>query len=555
MERRAGAGGVPAATLALVCAFAAALSGACADPTTAYHRQFEYLRRVGGEALEDGQLEDARDHYVEATSLASFAAATDFEQLDALTHLVAALRELGEFDGASGYAETANQLLGRQRLTGGGLLSPLAGVGGAWMLERARLEAATADLLSAEATLREFFVLRGDSGGEPREAAEAYWLLGELCLARGRTDEARNDFRRAAESVDAVIDAQDAMLASSILFRAAETELAVGRIAKARAWIDRSRPGGIATPASRTGLLLTLGLVDGAERNIDRALLRLDDSLERMSGEDPGATDVAVPARAIHLASLVYGSSGSKLQRVVARALAASRSGPPLRAIEAGREAFQVGSDLFDAGARAAGLGVMEQARQAIAVALEDRPHDLRTEVDFRLAQALARVDHLAEASARCDDLLAATPALAEEMRATHTRRLMLCGQIEARHDDPARAREIYGRAVMLAEESGLPPVVRLELLLRLAGLAHREGRDAEEQKLFERALVFVVPGIYDRLSELLGEAYGEQGPFQPSSAAARLAHTAARMPAHVLVASALQNVAEQLGDSPPASR
>ena len=559
MVRRAGAGRASAATFAFAwasaCVSAAALVGGCAVPTVAYHRQFDYLLRVGGEAEAAGRYPEAQEHFAEAASLAPFAAATDFEIIGALTHLVAAERQLGRFDEAQAHARTASQALARQRIEGGGLVSPLARVGGSWMLERARLEAAIADLVAAEATLREFFEIRGDSGGDAREAAEAYWLLGELCLARGRSDEARGAFRRAADSVDALDLPRDALLQSSILYRAAETELALGRIAAARARIDESRPGGVAAPASRTGLLLTLGLVDGSEHNVERARARLDQSLEQMSGDDPGAADVATPARAIHLASVVYGLSGSKLLPVIARALAASRQGPPLRTIEAGREAFGIGSELFAAGDRTTGLRAMEQARQSVIAALGDWHHDLRTEIDFALAQGLAQVGSLDDASLRCEDVLAATPRLAGEMRDSQTRRLMACGQIEARNHQPARARETYGRAVVLADEGGLPPAVRLELLLQLAGLAHREGRDAEEQKLFERALVFVVPGIYDRLSDLLDQAYGDLGPFQPSSAAARLAHTAARMPAHVLVASALQNVAERLGESPPASR
>ena len=40
------------------CALLVVAASGCANPTTAYHRQFEYLRRVGDEALAEGRVED-----------------------------------------------------------------------------------------------------------------------------------------------------------------------------------------------------------------------------------------------------------------------------------------------------------------------------------------------------------------------------------------------------------------------------------------------------------------------------------------------------------------
>jgi hypothetical protein len=103
----------------------------------------------------------------------------------------------------------------------------------------------------------------------------------------------------------------------------------------------------------------------------------------------------------------------------------------------------------------------------------------------------------------------------------------------------------------MIVDEDAGAPGVRIELLLRLAALAHQENRDAEEEKLFDRALAFVLPGVYDHLEKLLIAAYAPYGTTQPSSAAARLAHAAARTPVYSVEAPQLQALAKKLSEQP----
>ena len=147
------------------------------------------------------------------------------------------------------------------------------------------------------------------------------------------------------------------------------------------------------------------------------------------------------------------------------------------------------------------------------------------------------------------------TELLSARARVSQPERLLSCGRIAARRKDLASARKALGRALMIVEEDAGAPGVRIELLVRLAALAHEERREAEEEKLFDRLLAFVLPGVYDHLEMLLVDAYAPYGSTQPSSAAARLAHSAARTYAYAVEAPQLQALAEKLSEKPPAAR
>jgi tetratricopeptide (TPR) repeat protein len=558
------------AIVALLCCipFASQLALGCANPTTAYHRQFEYLRDVGDEALAEGRLEEAHEHLSDAAQLARIAGASELEFIEALTRLTQASRRLGRLSEASRQARTASRVLARHRLVDGSGGRALARVGGSYLLERARLEIALGDLAAAEVALVDFFRLRGEAGGNARDATEARWLRGELWLARGLSSQtqtqiqAQAEFRSARDSARSLDQVRDRPLVGYVAFRVAEAELASGRTSRATALVDEMRPGGmIVAPALRPGMLLLQARIDVAQGNRDRASVRLAESLILLApgddDADAGTADVSAPARAIFVASLVFDAaqSGEKLREAVARALDIAEGSSSLRSIHAGREAVTVGRELFDAGARQVGLQTMGRGRQIIALGLRGNDHEALVAVDFELAAALADADRLKAASARCDALVEASERLADPVRLELPERLLACGQIHARRGDATSARRIFARALLLGGDAPLEPQLRMELLLRMGALAHQQKRESEEDKLFERVLALILPGSHERVSELLVDTYRSLGWFAPSSAAARLAHVAARHPVYTAEARPLQAIAEELGDrAPPAS-
>ncbi len=558
----AGVGQLRFAIRALVCCapLLSLVAGGCANPTTAYHRQFEYLRRVGDEALAEGRIEKAHEHLREAAQLAQIAAVTELEFIEALTRLTQASRRLGRLSEAHRYAKTASQVLARYRLAGGGNRWSLGRVGGDYLLERARLETALGDLAAAEAALEGFFRQRGETGGDVRDSTEAHWLRGELRLARGLDVEAQAEFRAALKSARALDEDRDAPLAGYVLFRVAEAEIADGRIAAATALVDKTRPGGIAAPVLRPGLLLVKARIDLAQRNRQRATVRLGEALDLLASDEAGlAGDLAAPARAVFVASLVFEAarSGKELAGAVGRALDLVDGASALAALHAGRHAVVVGRELFDTRARRVGLETMSHGRRVIAEALRGHDHEVLVAVDFEIVKALAESARLPAAASRCTVLIEASERLADPVRLDTPARLLACGQIHARLGDAAQARKVFARALSLGGEAPLEPQLQMELLLRMGVLAHQQKRDSEEDKLFERVLELVVPGSYERVSELIVETYGSLGWLAPSSAAARLAHVAARLPVYTVEAGPLQSIAQQLGDrqSPPASR
>ena len=188
---------------------------------------------------------------------------------------------------------------------------------------------------------------------------------------------------------------------------------------------------------------------------------------------------------------------------------------------------------------------------------MPEHDHEVLVAVDFEIVKALAESARLPAAASRCTVLIEASERLADPVRLDTPARLLACGQIHARLGDAAQARKVFARALSLGGEAPLEPQLQMELLLRMGVLAHQQKRDSEEDKLFERVLELVVPGSYERVSELIVETYGSLGWLAPSSAAARLAHVAARLPVFTVEAGPLQSIAQQLGDrqSPPASR
>jgi tetratricopeptide (TPR) repeat protein len=525
----------------------------CADPTVAYHRQFEYLRRIGDEALAEDRLEDARTSMLEASKLAGISAATDLEFIDTLTKLTRACRELGLRGEALAHANRASRALARYRLEQGGASSGVYRVGAAYLLERGRLEIALGDFVAAEAALTDFVRIRGDGGGDERESTEAEALLGELRLARGLDQEARANFRTSLEQARGLGERDQALFGFALL-RVAEAKLARKRAASAAALTAEARPEGVAVSAVRPGLLLMLGRIAASGNNKERAVARLEEGLELLASGDPVfQKEIAAPARAVALAAQLFdpATQADALASAALRALDVAEGGSPLRRMQAGRSALAAGRVLFDAGSWGAGVQIMIDGRNAIANSVGDRPHDALVEADFEIATAFAQRNRLAEASRRCDGLVELSSRLSDRARALQPQRLLRCGRIAARASDTARAREAFGRALMIVDEDAGAPGVRIELLLRLAALAHQENRDAEEEKLFDRALAFVLPGVYDHLEKLLIAAYAPYGTTQPSSAAARLAHAAARTPGYSVEAPQLQALAKKLSEQP----
>jgi len=485
---------------------AALLLAGCADPTIQYHRQFEYLRRTGEQALEERRFEDARGQLLEGAKLAKISAATDLEVINTLTSLTRASRELGRLEEAVGHANRAAQVLARYRLAHGGASSGVYREGAAYLLERGRLEIARGDFALAEEALAGFVLVRGPDGGDASESTEAQLLLGELMLANELHAEARALFR---DGLDAArgFDRADPVLLGLAAFRVAESKLAVGRGAAAAALVDEARVDDATTPGLRPSENFLRGRIDVLRGDHGRASLRLEDGLTQLAAAEQGVRgasweDVAAPERAIVLAGALFDPTAPEglaaLKDVVRRALAAAEQGSPLRRMQAGRRVVLTGRTIHAAGAWGPGIDMMETGRDAIDQAVAGRAHAARASADFEIVVA-----------ARAGD-----------------------------------------------EEDREAPVLRMALLLRMAAVAHAEGQEAEEQKLFDRVLPLVLPGVYESLEQQLVESYAPIGRFEPSSAAARLAHAAARAPRYAVEAPQLQALAEKLGDEPvPASR
>jgi tetratricopeptide (TPR) repeat protein len=529
----------------------------CADPTVQYHRQFDYQRRVGGEALAEQRWEDARKHLTEGARLAQIAAATDLEVIEALTGLTQACRELGLLEEAVAHANVASQVLARHRLENGGMSSGVYRVGAAYLLERGRLEVARGDFTAAEAALAEFIRVRGEDGGDPRESTEAQLLLGELRLALGLETEARSLFRSSLDQARSFTQ-QDPVILGLALFRVADAKLEKGNVASAAALVAEARPEGVAEPELRPGLLLLHGRIDIEKGNRERAATRLEEALVMLASDDAAMLrDVAAPARAVELAGRVFEdpSQQEALSDAVMRALETAERGSPLRRMQAGRESVALGRRVYERGDWTSGLRLMAVGRHVIDSAVDGRAHDALAHAHFEIVTVLEAHDRHAAAAKRCEWLVSSSGDLSDRARALHPERLLLCGRAAMAAEDAKRAKPAFGRALMIAEQDEAAPVLRIELLLRLAALAHYQARDAEEDKLFERLLPFVLPGVYEDLERLIVDAYAPYGRFQPSSAAARLGHAAARTHAYSIEAPQLQALAEKLGSTPaPAS-
>lgn len=526
---------------------AVAISG-CANPTTAYHRQFEYLRRMGDEALAEGRLEDAQKHLNEAASLAQIAAATDLEFIVVLTKFSEAARETGALDEARGRLQTAARVLARYRLSEGRAERHLRRVGGSYALERARLEAERGDFATSEAAALEFFDLRGD-GGDEVEATTARGLLGELLMARGLVAEAQTEFRAAEEGASEL----DAASGGRLLFRVAEAELEQGRVDRATALVDTTRPDGVGLAALRPGMLLVLARVDVAERNLERAGVRLEEALELLASDDPAIRqDPASPARALFVASLLFDAkqSHAKLIAHAERIVELAKPARPLARLHLGNELIDTGRDLLAAGRSREGAQMIEDGRYLLEGALRGRAHIALVRADFEMATALAAAGLSTLASDRCQVLLEMSKKLEEIEREERVERLIACGRIDAARRDVARARKHFLDA-LYSGEAPLPAELRLELLVRLAAISHFEDGATAEVKFFERILP-LAGGSFDRLEALLLDAYGPLGSVAPSSAAARIAHTAARSSQWHSSAPELQAMAEKLGGEDP---
>ncbi len=558
-EAKAAARGGPGCwLLAALLLCATLLGGGCADPTVQYHRQFEYLRRTGNEALAERDFELARKQLLEASKLVGIAAATDLERLDALTGLTRACRELGRLDEALEHANVAAQALARYRLERGGISGGVFRVGAPYLLERGRLDVARGDFDAADAWLADFVRVRGDDGGDSRESAEAQMLLGELRLARGILDQSPELFRASLDQARS-FGQSDRTLLGLALFRVAESKLRAGRRASAAALVSEARPDGRVAPALLPSWLFLRGRIDAEQGAREPAAKRFEDGLARLTEEGhPVRVDVAAPARAIVLAGMLYASKGRAAEGLahIETALAVAERASPLHRMQAGRRAVEAGRAFLQAGAGREALQAMERGRAAIAASVSGRPHDALVTAQYEIVDALASLGLHARTQSACSWLVGATEGLSERARSIHPRRLLACGRASAQAGRVDAARQALGRALILCEEDRSAPILKIELLLRMAALAHGEGREAEESKLFDRVLPFVLPGVYEALEQLLVEAYASHGRFQPSSAAARLGHAAARNYLYAVEAPQLQALAEKLGGSPgPASR
>jgi hypothetical protein len=203
-------------------------------------------------------------------------------------------------------------------------------------------------------------------------------------------------------------------------------------------------------------------------------------------------------------------------------------------------------------------LRALDHGRRVIERALGGRPHFAMAQADFEIAMALRMAGRAKRASQHCTRMVAVSRKIQwlELETQDRIRRAIACGHLDARGGRAASARAAFMEAMAASEAAG-DESLQFELLVRLAALARLEERDSAETKLFERALALLSEERISTLPELLEDAYANQGVAQPSSAAARLAHTAARRLEHRESAARLQEIAKTLGDaaSSPASR
>ncbi len=186
---------------------------------------------------------------------------------------------------------------------------------------------------------------------------------------------------------------------------------------------------------------------------------------------------------------------------------------------------------------------------EILASALGGRRHVALVRVRFEIAMLLAAAGRGELASARCDGLLEMSKHL-QIPRSERVDQLIACGRIDAELRQVGRARRRFLDA-LYSGEVPLDAGLRLELLVRLAVLSHLERGDSAETKFFERILP-LAGGAFDQLEILLIDAYGPFGSVEPSSAAARIAHVAARSSAWYSSAPELQAMAQRLGERVP---
>ena len=532
----------------------ALLASGCANPTVAYHRQFEYLVREGREAIVLRELDVAYEHLSDAAELAQFAEANDLEFVDVLTLLSEVARETGRADEAKQRMKTAGRVLARYSLKEGSGGWTFPRVAGAYALERARLAESRGDLNASENAITEFFGVRG-SKAAGREAAEAHRLRGELLLGRDLGGRAREAFERALEAARPLEAESDARLRGAIFLRVAETEVERGRISAARELVDATRPEGVGLPALRPDLLLVLARIDVAESNFDRARVRLEEALELLAEDrDP---DTPTLARAAFIARIVFDAKAeaAALEATLDRSAARVTETSPLGAVLLGRALVDAGRDWIATGDRARGVKALDRGRRMIESAVRGRAHVALLTADFEIAMALESLGRPDVASKRCARLQEMSKGAVLSVRedAEATTWMIACGRIDARQGEIARARKAFMDALKRTQATG-HATSQFELLIRLAALARVEERDSAEAKLFERALPMLTPEYAKRLPGLLGDAYGAQGSTAPSSAAARLAHTAVRSQGYQSWGSQLQQIATALDTPSPAA-
>jgi len=534
-----------ASTLAL-----AFLAWGCANPTTAYHRQFDYHSRKAAEATSEGRLEDAYRHLADAAGLASYAAAGDLEFVDVLTRLGRVARRTGRSDEALERLTAAGAVLARYREREGPGGWSYPGVAGSYLLESARLSATLGDLVAAEASANEFFQVRGRDGGDERESAEAHWLLGELLLGRDLVGHAREEFH-AAQALAPSLARKDRRLWATILLRGAETEVARGNLEGARSLVEQTRPDGIGLPELRPEMLLVLARLDVAEGNAVRAKGRLDEALGLLAGGV--APGVASLGRAASIASLVFDakSEAERLDAALDRSVELVAESPPLGALLLGRALIDAGREWIATGERTRGVRALDRGRQVIEESTRGRAHVALVASDFEIALVAESLANPEVASKRCEQLqtMAEDLELSESEQEEHTQRLLACGRIGARRGHAAQARKAFLAVLERGKQTG-DVDLEVELLVWLAALEHLEERQSAETKLFERVLPLLDAGRIQRLPDLLVDAYEPMGWTQPSSAAARMAHKAMRTPEHQGVAEALQAISRRLSDA-----
>jgi tetratricopeptide (TPR) repeat protein len=466
---------------------------------------------MGEKALLEGRPLHAREPLRRAVALVQVVGADDLEEVDLLRRLSMACRQLGALGEARARLTRAARLLSRERLRADRAGRSFRQVVGSYLLERARLESAAGDFVAAQAAALEFLALRGP-GGDPAESAAAHVLLGELLLARGLTAEAQAEFRLAGPLAATLT----AGLRERLLLRTLEADLEQGRLDRAQALVAATP---IPASASRSpGWLLVLARLDVSEQNFEAAATKLEAALQRLASDE----------------RLAPGSLAS----------------PALTRLQRGSALVAVGRELLAGEWRATGWRSLQIGRRAVADVLADRDHFALVRADLELAIALAAVGRLEPASERCRELLEMGQRLPKMPRSEQLASWIACGRIEVERGAIGRARALFLDGLDAADDP-LDRRLRLELLVRLAALAHLERATAVETKLFERVLP-LTPGAFDHLERLLIDTYRGPGSVAASAAAARIAHTAACQVDERAAAPELQALAMKLSAKLP---